>query len=103
MSSSSRTARRSQLRQIEVARNVRIEAIIASGLKAGESVVVDGQLRLVDGAKIEHQVGRRRQGRRTENRDHDGRPSMAAAPRADDRTLKDDADAVRSSASAARS
>jgi multidrug efflux system membrane fusion protein len=41
-----------ELRQIEVTRNSGSDAVVASGLKAGERVVVDGQLRLVDGARI---------------------------------------------------
>jgi membrane fusion protein, multidrug efflux system len=46
-----------ELRQIEVTRNAGADAIVAGGLKAGERVVVDGQLRLVDGARITIKAG----------------------------------------------
>ena len=41
-----------ELRQVTVSRTVNDNAVIASGLKAGEHVVTSGQLRLVPGAKI---------------------------------------------------
>lgn len=42
-----------ELRPVAVARSVGDESVIASGLKAGETVVTDGHLRLVPGAKVE--------------------------------------------------
>jgi len=39
-------------RSVEVARSVGREAMIAKGLNAGETVVIDGQSRLVDGTKV---------------------------------------------------
>lgn len=41
-----------ELRQVTVARTAGDDAVISQGLSAGEKVVVDGQLRLVDGAKV---------------------------------------------------
>jgi multidrug efflux system membrane fusion protein len=41
-----------ELRQVAVARNAGEDSVIASGLEAGERVVVDGQLRLVNGAAV---------------------------------------------------
>jgi multidrug efflux system membrane fusion protein len=41
-----------ELRRVEVARANAAEAVIASGVKAGETVVVDGQLRLVQGSRV---------------------------------------------------
>jgi multidrug efflux system membrane fusion protein len=41
-----------QQRSVEVVRSVNGEAMIAKGLSAGESVVTDGQSRLVDGTKV---------------------------------------------------
>jgi membrane fusion protein, multidrug efflux system len=41
-----------ELRPIQVARNVGQVAVVAHGLAEGERVVVDGQLRLVAGAKV---------------------------------------------------
>jgi multidrug efflux system membrane fusion protein len=48
-----------ELRPVTVERMNEVEAIIAKGLAAGETVVTDGQLRLVPGAKVEitHGVG----------------------------------------------
>ena len=40
------------LRPVEVARTRGDETIIASGLRAGETVVTDGQIRLVAGSRI---------------------------------------------------
>lgn len=40
-------------RPVKVARAVTGGVVIASGLAAGETVVTDGQLRLVPGSKIE--------------------------------------------------
>jgi membrane fusion protein, multidrug efflux system len=42
-----------EMRRVTVKRTQGSETIIADGLKAGESVVVDGQPRLVNGAKVE--------------------------------------------------
>jgi membrane fusion protein, multidrug efflux system len=41
-----------EVRPVVVARTQNGESVIASGLKAGEQVVVDGQLRLVNGAAV---------------------------------------------------
>lgn len=41
-----------ELRQISVSRTQSGETVVSSGLKAGEQVVVDGQLRLVNGAPV---------------------------------------------------
>lgn len=41
-----------ELRPLKVARSDEHEAVIESGLSAGETVVTDGQLRLVPGAKV---------------------------------------------------
>jgi multidrug efflux system membrane fusion protein len=40
------------MRQVTVAQRLRAEALISAGLKAGETVVVQGQYRLVDGATV---------------------------------------------------
>jgi multidrug efflux system membrane fusion protein len=42
-----------EMRPVQVDRTTGEESIIASGLKAGERVVTDGQLRLVPGARVE--------------------------------------------------
>jgi multidrug efflux system membrane fusion protein len=42
-----------ELRQVAVERMNEVEAVISKGLSAGETVVTDGQLRLVPGAKVE--------------------------------------------------
>jgi multidrug efflux system membrane fusion protein len=42
-----------ELRPVEVARRLATEMVIGKGLKAGERVVTDGQLRLVPGAKVD--------------------------------------------------
>jgi len=42
-----------ELRTVKVARTLDDSAIIADGVHAGETVVTDGQLRLVPGAKVE--------------------------------------------------
>ena len=44
-------------RPVKVERNVDNEAVIASGLSAGEKVVTDGQIRLVTGSKVEIKNG----------------------------------------------
>jgi multidrug efflux system membrane fusion protein len=44
---------RASLRRVRVDRTVRQQAVIAEGLSPGETVVVDGQLRLSDGVKVE--------------------------------------------------
>ena len=41
-----------EVRPIQIRRTQGGESVIGSGLKAGESVVVDGQLRLVNGAPV---------------------------------------------------
>jgi len=48
-----------ELRPVEVERMNEVEAVIEKGLTAGETVVTDGQLRLVPGAKVEikHNAG----------------------------------------------
>ncbi len=42
-----------ELRTVKIARNAGDTTLIADGVKAGETVVTDGQLRLVPGAKVE--------------------------------------------------
>ena len=42
-----------EMRPVVVARTVGDESVIASGLRAGETVVTDGHLRLVPGARVE--------------------------------------------------
>jgi multidrug efflux system membrane fusion protein len=42
-----------EARGVRVAREVGEEAVVAEGVTAGETVVTDGQLRLVPGAKVE--------------------------------------------------
>jgi multidrug efflux system membrane fusion protein len=44
-------------RPVKVDRNFENQAVIASGLSAGEKVVTDGQIRLVPGAKVEIKNG----------------------------------------------
>ena len=51
MSSSSRTASR-RAAAVTVSRSAGADAVIGKGLKPGEEVVVDGQLRLVNGATV---------------------------------------------------
>ncbi len=46
-----------EVRPVEVGRPVNGDVIIAKGLKPGERVVTDGQLRLVPGAKVEIKTG----------------------------------------------
>ena len=41
-----------ELRTVTVARTNGTDTVIASGLKPGETVVTDGQLRLVPGSKV---------------------------------------------------
>ena len=41
-----------KMREVTVSRTAGTEVIITNGLKEGEQVVVDGQLRLVDGATV---------------------------------------------------
>jgi multidrug efflux system membrane fusion protein len=52
-----RERRRAELVQVAVARTSGSDSVITSGLKGGEDVVVEGQLRLVDGAPIQVQPG----------------------------------------------
>jgi membrane fusion protein, multidrug efflux system len=47
-----KTDQSAELRPVTVARSNGTEAIIESGVKPGETVVTDGQLRLVSGAKV---------------------------------------------------
>jgi multidrug efflux system membrane fusion protein len=46
-----------EARPVKVERNVENQAVIESGLSAGEKVVTDGQIRLVTGAKVEIKNG----------------------------------------------
>jgi RND family efflux transporter MFP subunit len=46
-----------KVRPVTLDRAIEGEAIISSGLKAGESVVTDGQLLLTDGARVEQKGG----------------------------------------------
>jgi membrane fusion protein, multidrug efflux system len=46
-----------ELRTVTVARTVDAESIIKAGLKAGETVVTDGQLRLIPGSRISIKSG----------------------------------------------
>ena len=48
-----------ELRNIKVARAAGAETVIAEGLKAGETVVTDGQLRLVTGTRVAIKTDRR--------------------------------------------
>ena len=50
-----------EMRPVTVARTIGGETVIASGLKAGETVVTDGHLRLVAGQPRQHQGRRRRE------------------------------------------
>jgi multidrug efflux system membrane fusion protein len=63
-----------EMRRVAVKRTQGSETVIADGLKAGESVVVDGQPRLVSGARVEV----RRPGRPGES--SPGRPAPSRAP-----------------------
>jgi multidrug efflux system membrane fusion protein len=47
-----------EMRPIKIDRTVGEESIIADGLKPGERVITDGQLRLVPGARVEIKTGR---------------------------------------------
>ena len=46
-----------EVRQVEAGRTINGDVIITKGLKAGERVVTDGQLRLVPGAKVHIKTG----------------------------------------------
>lgn len=46
-----------EVRQVEVGRTINSDVIITKGLKAGDRVVTDGQLRLVPGAKVQIKTG----------------------------------------------
>jgi multidrug efflux system membrane fusion protein len=46
-----------EIRPVEVGRSIDGDVIITKGLKPGERVVTDGQLRLVSGAKVEIKTG----------------------------------------------
>ncbi len=46
-----------EIRPVEVGRPINGDVIITKGLKPGERVVTDGQLRLVPGAKVEIKTG----------------------------------------------
>jgi multidrug efflux system membrane fusion protein len=45
--------RTAEYRQVKVARTIGMESVIAEGLTAGEQIVVDGQLRLTNGIRVE--------------------------------------------------
>ena len=49
---------RAQLRKVSVARTIGQTSVIEDGLSGGEQIVIDGQLRLVDGATVQVQPGR---------------------------------------------
>jgi multidrug efflux system membrane fusion protein len=49
---------RAQLRKVAVARTIGQTSVIEDGLSGGEQIVVEGQLRLVDGATVQVQPGR---------------------------------------------
>jgi len=49
---------RAELRPVTVSRTVGADAVIAKGLSGDENVVVDGQLRLIDGARVRVQSPR---------------------------------------------
>lgn len=51
-----RDGRKAELVQVTVARVVGADSVISQGLKVGEQVVIDGQLRLVDGATVQVQA-----------------------------------------------
>ncbi len=51
-----------EARPVVVSRTVGEESVIESGLKAGEKVVTDGQLRLTPGAKVEFKDSKEQQG-----------------------------------------
>lgn len=51
-----RDGRKAELVQVTVARIVGADSVISQGLKVGEQVVIDGQLRLVDGAAVQVQA-----------------------------------------------
>lgn len=46
-----------EVRQVEVGRSINGDVIVTKGLKDGERVVTDGQLRLVPGAKVQIKTG----------------------------------------------
>lgn len=46
-----------EVRKVEVGRAINGDIIVTKGLKAGEQVVTDGQLRLVPGAKVQIKTG----------------------------------------------
>jgi multidrug efflux system membrane fusion protein len=41
-----------EMRQVVVGESLDKETVVTSGLKAGETVVTDGQLKLIPGAKV---------------------------------------------------
>jgi membrane fusion protein, multidrug efflux system len=49
---------RAQFRKVSVARTIGQTSVIEDGLSGGEQIVIDGQLRLVDGAAVQVQPGR---------------------------------------------
>ncbi len=57
-----REDRKAGLRPVTVARTAGGDSVISQGLSGGEEVVVDGQLRLVDGAPVQIQPARQRDG-----------------------------------------
>ena len=54
--------RRAALTPVTVSRTAGGSSVISQGLGGGEQVVIDGQLRLVDGATVQVQQGRTREG-----------------------------------------
>ena len=50
--------RKAELRSVTIARTVGAESVVSDGLRGGEAVVVDGQLRLVHGAEVVAGPGR---------------------------------------------
>lgn len=67
--------RKALLTPVKVARTAGADSVISEGLKGGEQVVVDGQLRLVNGARVEIQPPRASGGVAT------GAEPVPAAPR----------------------
>ena len=46
-----------ETRPVEVERSLNGDVVVKKGLQAGERVVTDGQIRLVQGAKVEIKTG----------------------------------------------
>lgn len=62
-----RDGRKAELVQVTVARTVGADSVISQGLKVGEQVVTDGQLRLVDGAAVQVQASGEGVAKRTDD------------------------------------